>query len=90
LADKSVRPVTLPRPIGLDETVMAQKRCYRGEFRLRPDPEVTQVIAYCLGYCAHKYEIDLNEFEVLSNHDHILDTDPFGRRPAFVSVRPTP
>jgi hypothetical protein len=53
---------------------------------LRPDREVTQVIAYCLGYCAHKYEIDLNEFEVLSNHDHILDTDPFGRRPAFLQL----
>lgn len=78
--------MTLPRPIGLDETVMAQKRCYRGEFRLRPEAQVNQAIAYCLAYCAHKFEIDLHEFQVLSNHPHVLETDPFGRRPRFFQL----
>ena len=55
---------------------MAQKRCYRGEFRLRPDRAVTQAIAYSLAHSAQKYGIDLHEFQVLSNHDHILETDP--------------
>jgi hypothetical protein len=51
--------VTLPRPVKAGDTVMTQKRCHRGEFRLRPDPEVVQTYWYVLGYCEGKYEVEV-------------------------------
>jgi hypothetical protein len=78
--------MTKPRRILPGDTRMSQKRCYRQEFRLRPDPTVNQIISYSLGYCADKYDIDLHEFSFLCNHDHVEDTDPFGNYPAFIQL----
>ncbi len=63
---------------------MVQKRCYRGEFRLRPDPVVRQILQYSLAYTADKHGIDLHEFVIMFNHDHIEKTDPLGKRPGFL------
>lgn len=63
---------------------MVQKRCYRGEFRLRQDPVVRQILQYSLAYTANKYGIDLHEFVVMFNHDHLEQTDPLGKRPRFL------
>ena len=65
---------------------MAQKQCHAQEFRLRPDREVCQVIMYVLGYTANKYEMELHDFIFMSNHDHIVSTDPYGRRPRFIGL----
>jgi putative transposase len=76
--------MTVPRPVGLGDTTMAQKRCYRGEYRLRPDLPVRQLIEYLLAYCADKYDQDLHDFIFMFNHDHIESTDPLGKRPLFL------
>ena len=76
--------MTLPRPIGFGDTTMAQKRCYRGEYRLRPEPLVKQLIEYLLAYCADRYDQDLHDFVFMFNHDHIETTDPLGKRPLFL------
>ena len=55
---------------------MAQKQCHGQQFRLRPNRQVCQVIGYALGIAAHGYDMELHEFVVLSNHDHIVATDP--------------
>jgi len=76
--------VTLPRPVHAGETVMAQKRTIRGEFRLRPDRVVVWIYLYCLAYFAQEFGILLHEFVVMPNHDHPLFTDPQGNRPEFI------
>ena len=63
---------------------MAQKRCIHGRFKLRPDGRLNQIYLYCLGYFAHKYDILLHEFVVMSNHDHPLFTDPEANGPLFL------
>lgn len=65
---------------------MAQKQCHAQEFRLRPDREVCQIIWYVLGYTANKYQMELHEFVFMSNHDHIVSTDPFANRPKFIGL----
>ena len=65
---------------------MAQKQCYGQEFRLRPDRLVRQIVLYALGYAAGLYEMMLHEFVVLSNHDHIVATDPERNRPKFIGL----
>jgi REP element-mobilizing transposase RayT len=65
---------------------MQQKRCYRQEFRLRPETMINEIIEYVLAYCADKYDIELHEFVVMSNHDHLVHTDTQGNRPEFYGL----
>lgn len=81
-----IRRVTLPRPVYPGERTMAQKQCHGQQFRLRPDRNVCQIIGYALGFAAQRYDIELHEFVVLSNHDHIVATDPNGQRPQFIGL----
>lgn len=78
--------MTQPRPVYAGETTMAQKQCHGQQFRLRPDCAVRQIILYVLGYCAEKYDMVLHEFLVMSNHDHIVATDPERNRPKFIGL----
>ena len=81
-----MKSVTRPRPVYPGDCTMAQKQCYGQQFRLRPDRDVVQAIEYALGYTAGKYDIELHEFLVMSNHDHIASTDPAGVRPKFIGL----
>jgi hypothetical protein len=65
---------------------MAQKQCYGQQYRLRPDRLVRQIILYALGYAAGLYEILLHDFIVVSNHDHVVATDPYRNRPKFIGL----
>jgi hypothetical protein len=78
--------VTAPRCIEAGDSVMAQKKCYRGEFRLRPERLVVQAILYCLGVALLRYPVRLHDFSVVSNHDHEAMTDPLGVRSLFLQV----
>ena len=75
--------VTLPRSIEPGDVVLGTRRCSERRFFLRPDPETCQVFEYCLARCANKYGIELHEFVVMSNHYHLVFTDPHGNRPEF-------
>jgi REP element-mobilizing transposase RayT len=50
---------------------------------LRPGKAVNQVFAYVLALAAQRYEVEVHAFCVLSNHCHLVVTDPKGRLPAF-------
>ena len=65
---------------------MKQRRCLRREFRLRPDRLVVQIFLYTLAHAANKYGILLHDFVALSNHDHLVLTDPHTKRPAFLQL----
>lgn len=65
---------------------MAQKQTYRAQFLLRPDREVVQAYLYALGYAADAYGIELHEFVCMSNHDHLLFTDPNANGPDFIQT----
>ena len=75
--------MTRPRQVSPGDVVFCTRRCTRRQFLLRPDPDTCQILEYCLAYCAAKYGIELHEFVVMSNHYHLVVSDPLGNRPDF-------
>jgi hypothetical protein len=63
---------------------MFTRRCSERRFLLRPEPTVNQLYWYCLGWAAQKHDIVLHAAVAMSNHSHIVATDPKGRYPNFL------
>jgi putative transposase len=63
---------------------MFTRRCSERRFFLRPDPETTNAVWYCLGWAALKHRQTLHAAVALSNHVHVVATDPYGVYPDFL------
>lgn len=79
----SQRPMSPPREILPGTTYLVTRRCSQRQFLLRPSPTTSQVFLFLLAVAAHRYGIDVHAFCVLSNHYHLVVTDPHARLPAF-------
>jgi len=75
--------MTAPRQVLAGRTYLITRRCLHREFLLRPCEMVNQVFAYVLAVAAKRYGIEVHAFCVLSNHFHLVVTDPQARLPAF-------
>ena len=73
----------LPRQIIPGRTYLITRRVARRELRLKPSPVVNQLLLYCLAHAARKTGIEIHAFAFLSNHHHLIITDPDGRLPLF-------
>ena len=62
---------------------MGTRRCSERRFLLRPSSTTDQLFLYCLARAARISGVQLHEFQVLSNHYHVVFTDVQGRRPEF-------
>jgi putative transposase len=60
------------------------RRCSERRFFLRPSRIVNEIFLYVLAVAARRYGVDVHAFCVLSNHCHLILTDPDGRLPAFM------
>lgn len=76
--------MSLPRQIIPDSTIFASRRCADRRLRLLPEAIVTRVFLYCLAYAATECNILIHGFVALSNHFHLLLTDPDGLLPVFM------
>jgi putative transposase len=76
--------VSLPRQVTAGSTVFVSRRCDERRFLLRPDDYVTQAFLYCLAYAATECNILIHGFVAMSNHFHLLLTDPDGCLPVFM------
>ena len=74
-----------PRQIIPGSTLLLTRRTSQRQFLLRPCRMVNQVFEYCLAYAARKYSIQVHAWCVMSNHYHLVVTDPNGKVPAFMS-----
>ncbi len=63
---------------------MFTRRCSERRFFLRPDAETTNAFWYCLGWAAEKHGQILHAAVALSNHVHVVATDPHGLYPDFL------
>ena len=63
---------------------MFTRRCSERRFLLRPDVETTNAFWYCLGWAAQKHAQVLHAAVALSNHAHVVATDPDGVYPDFL------
>lgn len=73
----------MPRQVLPGETHLLTRRTVQREFLLTPSRQINQIVLYCLGVAAQKYDVRLHGFCVMSNHPHTVATDEAGRLPEF-------
>jgi REP element-mobilizing transposase RayT len=75
--------VTAPRRIVPGATYLVSRRCTQREFLLKPSPLTNLIVKYVLGVAAERYRMVLHAACVMSNHWHIVLSDPRANLPAF-------
>jgi len=75
--------MTAPRQVLPGATYLVTRRCTQRQCLLRPGKLVNEVFLYILALAATRFGIRIHAFCVLSNHYHLVLTDPHARLPAF-------
>ncbi len=78
--------MTAPRQILPGKTYLITRRCTQRQFLLRPSAEVNAIFSYVLALAAQRYGVLVHVVCVLSNHFHLVVTDPHARLPRFEQV----
>lgn len=78
--------MTLPRRILKGTTYLLTRRCFQRSFFLRPSKKTNQIFMYCLAYAAKNTGVLIHAYCVMSNHHHIVLTDPDGYLPKFTGL----
>jgi REP element-mobilizing transposase RayT len=75
--------MTAPRQVLRGTTYLVTRRCTQRQFLLRPSRVASQVFLYLLAVAAERHGIELHAYCVMSNHYHLVVTDPDARLPEF-------
>jgi putative transposase len=75
--------MTAPRQVLAGTTYLVTRRCAQREYLLNPSAIVNGIFLYVLAAAAQRFGIDVHAVCVLSNHFHLIVTDPDARLPAF-------
>jgi REP element-mobilizing transposase RayT len=75
--------MTAPRQVLPGTTYLVTRRCTQRQFLLRPSRLTSQVFLYLLAVAAARCGIEVHAYCVMSNHYHLVLTDPFARLPEF-------
>jgi REP element-mobilizing transposase RayT len=75
--------MTAPRQILPGKTYLVTRRCSERRFFLRPSKETNELVRYLLAVLSQRYGIALHAFCVMSDHIHLVLTDPLARLPDF-------
>ena len=75
--------MTAPRQVLPGTTYLVTRRCAQRQFLLRPSKLVNEIFSYVLAIAAQRFGVQVHAFRVLSNHFHLVVTDPHARLPAF-------
>jgi REP element-mobilizing transposase RayT len=75
--------MTNPRQILPGTTYLVTRRCFQRQFLLSPSEFTNDVFLYVLAVAARRYGVLVHAFCVMSNHHHLVVTDPKARLPAF-------
>jgi REP element-mobilizing transposase RayT len=76
--------MTAPRQVLPGTTYLVTRRCAHRQFLLRPSQVTNQVFLYLLALGAKRYGVELHAYCVMSNHYHLVVTDPDVQLPAFL------
>ena len=74
-----------PRQVIPGSTHLITRRTSGRKYMLKPTPLSAQVFCYCLAHAARVYNMKIHAYCLMSNHYHIVATDPEGKMPAFMS-----
>ena len=75
--------MTAPRQVLPGKTYLVTRRCSERRLFLRPSVAINAIFEYVLAIAAQRYGIVLHAFCVMSNHFHLVVTDPDARLPDF-------
>lgn len=75
--------MTAPRQVLRGITYLVTRRCSERRFFLRPSKKTNAIFRYVLAVAANRFEIKVHAFCVLSNHFHLVVTDPHAKLPDF-------
>lgn len=75
--------MTPPRQILPGTTYLVTRRCAQRQFLLRPSSDTNAIFLYVLAVAARRFGVRVHAYCVLSNHFHLVVTDPQARLPAF-------
>ena len=64
-------------------TYLVTRRCTQRFFLLKPSHRVRQIFLYCLAFAASRTGVQIHAVVVMSNHYHLVVTDPRGLLPLF-------
>ncbi len=78
--------MTAPRQVLPGTTYLVTRRCSQRQFLLKPSETTNGVFLYLLALAAARYGIQVHAYCVLSNHFHLVVTDPHASLPAFHQV----
>lgn len=75
--------MTAPRQVLPGKTYLVTRRCTRRQFLLKPSATTNGLFLFVLAVAVNRYGMLLHALCVLSNHFHVVLTDPDARLPAF-------
>lgn len=75
--------MTAPRQVLRNGLYLITRRCFGRMFLMRPSERANEIILYVLAVAARRHGILLHAYCVLSNHLHLVVSDPNGTLPAF-------
>jgi REP element-mobilizing transposase RayT len=75
--------MTAPRQVLPGVTYLVTRRCAHRQLLLRPGRATTELFRYVLALAARRYGVRIHAVCVLSNHYHLVVTDPAAQLPAF-------
>jgi len=76
--------MTTPRRVLPGITYLVTRRCSERRCFLRPSAATNEIFLFVLAMAARRYRVAVHAVCVLSNHYHVLVTDPHALLPAFV------
>jgi REP element-mobilizing transposase RayT len=74
--------MTAPRQVLRGATYLVTRRCAHRQYFLRPSKAANQVFLYLLAVAADRYGIQVHAYCVMSNHYHLVVTDPSASLPS--------
>jgi REP element-mobilizing transposase RayT len=74
----------LPREVVPGATWLITRRCLERRFFTRPSAIVNQIVTFCMAVAAVRAGLQVHAYCVMSNHWHLVITDPDGRLPDFL------
>jgi putative transposase len=75
--------MTAPRQVLPNTTYLVTRRCAHRQFFLKPSRIAKEVFLYVLAVAAQRYGVEVHAYCVLSNHYHLVVTDPLAQLPSF-------
>lgn len=76
--------MSFARPVLPGKTYLITRRATQRLFLLKPSGQVQQAFVYCLAVAAERFGVQVHAFCALSNHYHLVVTDPEGKLPEFM------